>query len=129
MSKFIPWPADAFDLDAAKLISMYEQGFSGAFKQPEEAEALMASQQYASAEDAALDNNWADSGAGKLCIPYVFAMQHWAGCWPGPGQTTGDCVSWGTRNACLTLAGCDIASAKPDEQTGLIEGAVEVSEE
>jgi len=51
------------------------------------------------------------------------------GCWPGPGQAVGDCVSHGCKNACLTTLGCELAAGKPDEVTGKIEGKPEVSAE
>jgi len=51
------------------------------------------------------------------------------GCWPGPGQAVGDCVSHGCKNACLTTLGCELAAGEPDEVTGKIEGKPEISAE
>lgn len=38
-----------------------------------------------------------------------------------------NCVSHSTKNGCLVTMVCDIASGKPDEETGIVEGAPEIS--
>ena len=45
------------------------------------------------------------------------------------GYAVHNCVSHGTKNACLITLACEIYDAKADEVTGRIEGAPEISEE
>jgi hypothetical protein len=70
-----------------------------------------------------------DLGRGKLVTPWVVVEKVFPGCWPGAAQDIGDCVSHGTKNACLITLACEIYDAKADEVTGRIEGAPEISEE
>lgn len=70
-----------------------------------------------------------DIGKGKLVTPWVIVEKVFPGCWPGAAQDIGDCVSHGTKNACLITLACEIYDAKPDEVTGRIEGAPEIPEE
>jgi len=70
-----------------------------------------------------------DLGKGKLVTPWVVVEQVFPGCWPGPAQDIGDCVSHGCKNACLTTLACEIYDSKPDEITGRIEGSPELPQE
>jgi hypothetical protein len=70
-----------------------------------------------------------DLGRGKLVTPWVVVEKVFPGCWPGAAQDIGDCVSHGTKNACLITLACEIYDAKADEVTGRIEGAPEIAEE
>jgi hypothetical protein len=72
---------------------------------------------------------FAGAGAGKLILLSPAVEQVFPGCWPGPTQLTGDCVAKGCTGALLTSLSLEIASGKPDEVTGLVEGAPEVSPE
>ena len=66
-------------------------------------------------------------GAGKLSPLWHYIEQVFPGSLPASAQTRGDCVSHSTRNACLGTLACEIAAGKPDEVTGLIEGAPQIS--
>ncbi len=133
LPRFTHWPQDAVDVDPADIPALYESGKIGCIYDS------LAHEQFAEwidhsggVEDGSkavkvfgLEGN----GAGKLSLPYLSAWSLWPGCWPGPGQTTGDCVSWGTKNSCLTTIGCEILDRKPDEVSGKVEGPPEVAAE
>jgi hypothetical protein len=127
------WP-EAAKVSAIKdIIEMYSNGFAGAYGEPEEREALIAENRaltgFGSIEEAATANNWAGSGQGKLVIPFVHVVEAYPGCWPGPGQARGDCVSWSQKNACLGSMVCEVVGNRPDEETGVAERLPEVSRE
>jgi hypothetical protein len=69
------------------------------------------------------------TGAGKLWPVFDIIEKVFPGSLPASAQTRGDCVSHSTRNACLGTLACEIAAGKPDEVTGLLEGAPEISDE
>lgn len=69
------------------------------------------------------------SGKGKLSLPFLEIYSLYPDCLPGGAQGRGDCVSWSTRNAALGSMCCEITSGKPDEESGRLEGAPEVSPE
>lgn len=138
MSAFLPknfsfWPEDAGVLEPEQVVELYGKGFAGAFQDVEardEFNAFISSQPFGSidGETLAHANGFADSGAGQLVIPFVFIEKYYPGSLPGPAQQRGDCVSHGNKNAVLTTMACDIASGKPDEVTGVVEGPPTVSE-
>lgn len=68
------------------------------------------------------------TGAGKLSPLWVYMERVFPGCLPASAQDRGDCVSHSTRNACLGTLACEIAAGNPDEVTGLVEGAPEISD-
>jgi hypothetical protein len=68
------------------------------------------------------------SGAGKLWPVWDTIDRVFPGSLPASAQTRGDCVAHSTRNACLGTLACEIAAGKPDEITGLVEGAPAISE-
>lgn len=111
----------------------YESGWAGTYEEPAEHEALMAENKaltgFSTIDDAASVNGWAESGAGKLIIPFVHIMEAYPGCWPGPAQEVGDCVSHSVKNAALGSMVCEVVAGKPDEESGLTEGCPEVSPE
>ena len=125
------WPARAVGLSLPELIRTYEDGFCGAYSEPEEAEQLASDITAAGGKvfgaDIATENGFADSGDGKLSVPYVFAMIHFPNCLPGPAQDRGDCVSHCEKNANLGSYACEIQDAKPDEVTGKVEEAPQIS--
>lgn len=123
------WPAHHDDLPAGEVRRLYEKGFAGAYDEPEERERFLASVEYPYGSEAAHANGWAGSGAGKLVIPFVHADRTFPGCWPGPAQGRGDCVSHSTKNAALLSLICEIVAGQPDEVTGKIEGVPEISKE
>ena len=67
------------------------------------------------------------AGEGKLSPLFHYIEQVFHGSLPASAQTRGDCVSHSTRNACLGTLACEIAAGKPDEVTGLLEGAPQVT--
>lgn len=69
---------------------------------------------------------FAGAGEGKLIMLFPRVQSVFPGCWPGPAQLTGDCVSRGGANCLLTSLALEIADAKPDEVTGRIEEAPEL---
>lgn len=72
---------------------------------------------------------FAGAGAGKLTLLFPAVEEIFPGCWPGPTQLTGDCVSKAAANCLLTSMSLEIADGKPDEVTGLVEGAPDVPPE
>lgn len=70
-----------------------------------------------------------DVGKGKLVTTWLNVEQVFPGCWPGPPQVVGDCVSHGCANALLTSLACEIVSGHVDEETNRREGAPELSPE
>ena len=133
LPKYEPWPEEAVDLDQSQVIDLYRNGSMGAFKQPEEREALREylknSGGYPDGEQALYDYGLVGLGEGKLILPFLAVTKLWPNAWPGPGQTTGDCVSWGTRNSCLVTLAAEILQGHPDEVTGEVEGPPVVSAE
>lgn len=115
--------------DIAKL---YEAGYAGAYGEPEEKAALIAENKalhgFGSLDEAATANNWADSGAGKLVLPYVHVVERYPKAWPGPAQPVGDCVGRSSSNSALLTTVCEVVGERPDEETGRLEDFPEVSE-
>ena len=72
---------------------------------------------------------FAGKGEGKLTLLFPKVMEVFPECWPGPAQLWGDCVGAAAANCLLTSLGMEIASGKPDEVTGRVEGAPELPEE
>lgn len=118
-AKYLDWPEDAQELPPEKVIELYRGGFAGAKPSPEAWEEFRAAMLQPDGERVAHATGMADSGAGKLVVPFVFVLETFPGCWPGAqGQARGDCVSWGSRNATLLTLCCDIVSGLPDEKSG-----------
>lgn len=110
----------------------YEQGFVGAYSNPEAAEALRDQIKAAGGiPDGAMACSaykLEETGKGKLSLPFLEILKLYPDCLPGGAQGRGDCVSWSTRNACLGTMCCDITSGVPDPNSKRLEGAPEVSE-
>lgn len=68
------------------------------------------------------------SGEGKLSMPFAIIEKIFPGSLPASAQGVGSCVAHSTRNAALGTLACEIAAGKPDEASGKIEGAPEISE-
>lgn len=68
------------------------------------------------------------SGEGKLWAPFNIIEKVFPGSLPASAQKVGSCVAHNTRNAILGTIACEIYAGKPDEVTGLIEVAPEVSD-
>lgn len=122
------WPDDAVNLDAGDIQKHYESGCAGAYNDPAQHDAFV---MFAGADAYGVTNRYglAGAGEGRLVIPFQYVLKHFPGCWPGPAQQRGDCVSHSTKNAALVTLACDIESGKPDEVTGVVEGVPEVDPE
>lgn len=126
--QFYEWPEDVVERDPAEIVQLYQNGFAGAFADPEARAALIQSLAFPSGMATATQFGLDDSGKGKLSLPYLAAFNHWPKMWPCPGQTTGDCVSHAGKNSALVLIGVEVALGTPDEVTGNFEGWPEVSD-
>lgn len=124
------WPEDAIDLHTEKLIELYENGFAGTWKDEAGNEEF---EQFIQETGGDIDGTsvaraygLAGTGEGKLVAPFVLVEKFIPGCWPGAAQGRGDCVSHGQKNSNLVTLVCDVASNKPDEVTGVIEGIPDI---
>ena len=70
-----------------------------------------------------------DAGKGKLTLLFPAVEKALGPVFPGPPQVVGDCVARGGLFAYITSLGMEVASGKPDEVTGRVEGAPEVPPE
>ena len=68
------------------------------------------------------------AGAGKLSALWLVIDQVYPGAWPGPAQLVGDCVSKACANALMLSLCAECVEGRPDEVTGDIESAPEVSD-
>jgi hypothetical protein len=114
------------------VVAAYEGGFVGAYSNPEATEALRDQIKSAGGiPDGAMACSTfglAESGKGKLSLPFLEILKLYPDCLPGGAQGRGDCVSWSTRNACLGTMCCEITSGTPDNVSGRLEGAPEVND-
>ena len=122
-SQFRAWQGGV--LAPADVIKMYEGGFAGVYKDPDE-DAKLASYGYATADDALSDAGLVGTGAGKLSLPFLGVLKLYPGCLPGPAQRIGDCVTHGGKNAGLISLCSEVLSGKPDPVSGKLEVAPEV---
>lgn len=133
LNGFIAWPDSAMDLGTEKVIEMYEEGFAGAFQDPDVSEEL--DEQIArdggnpDGEQVAMDFGFAGEGSGKLTILFPAVVQ----CYgleslTKPGQKTGDCVSMAGRDMGLYLICLESLAGLADERTGQIEQPPAVSD-
>lgn len=130
---FKEWPKRE-GLEPEEVISLYEQGFAGATPSTPETKAefehaVVESGGVMEMGDAAQANGWAGSHEGKLVIPFVHVEKAYPGCWPGPAQQRGDCVSHGGKNARLLTVVCEVVAGLLDEISGKIEGFPAISPE
>ena len=137
---FRRWPDDApGDLSPWKIRAMYAEGYAGCEWRADKIKAARAefdehieSQgdwSYANGEDAAYANGLVGSGVGKCSLIFPLIEQLYPGSLPGPAQVTGDCVSHSQKNADLGSLCAEVLAGSPDEQSGLVEGAPDVSPE
>ena len=123
---FRRWRQGQTNLTPRQVQAEYEGGFAGAWLDTESKAMLHDSIRSDGGEvcgsDLATSLGFADSGAGKLSLPFLYAAIWFPGCYPGPAQERGDCVSHGGAGASLTTIARDIAYRVPDEQTGVVEG-------
>lgn len=122
---------ELFFTNVYDVVSAYEKGFVGAYSDPaEEAklwEEVAAAGGLPNGAMACQAYGLEESGKGKLSLPVLEILELYPDCLPGGAQGRGDCVSWSTRNACLGTMCCEITSGKPDEVSGRLEGAPEVT--
>jgi hypothetical protein len=123
----LPWPDDAENLTPEQIKKLYESLHAGAYHDPEAKAEMLANQAYPDGAAAAMQFGLAESGKGKLTLPYLAAQRQWPKCWPSPGQTTGSCVSKAGKNAAVVLIGVECALGLPDETSGVVETWPEVS--
>lgn len=110
----------------------YDNGLRGAWIDPREDE-LCADSIIRSGGDpdgGHVAHTWefADAGKGRLVSRWENVLEEWPGCWPGPAQRRGDCVSHAVMRAALLSWTCELQDGRPDEVTGKIEGKPEVSD-
>lgn len=132
---FLPRTFDWWDNAPAHLSMQekYEHGFAGCFADPAGDERfermILAKGGTLDGEAIAHQARLYGSAVGQL-VPTFRVTEHLLpGCWPGAAQERGDCVSHSTKNAALVTMCCDIASGKPDEKTGQVEGLPEIDPE
>lgn len=113
----------------AQVVQMYEGGFAGAWEDPEAHARTVALIKSSGGQPngAAATRLFQGSGEGKLSLLFPAVLQLYPGALPGPAQERGDCVSHSSKNAGLLTVCNEIVYGRPDEQTGIVEGAPEVS--
>jgi hypothetical protein len=125
-------PNELFFDGVVDIVAAYEQGFIGAVCDPEKTAQLQTEIANAgglpSGAMACSEYGLVDSGKGKLSAPFLEIEKLYPDSLPGGAQGRGDCVSWSTRNACLLTMCTDITSGVPDEVSGKLEGAPDVSD-
>lgn len=130
---FKTWPDRGDSLTPQEVIDLYADGFAGARFDPAEYAAwqseVLEGGGVIHAEDAAYGAGWAGSHAGKLVAPWVHVEKAYPGCWPGPAQGRGDCVSHSGKNARLLSLVCEVVAGLPDEVSGKVESLPAVSPE
>lgn len=135
ISAFLPkqfqfWPGDAVDLQPAKISELYESGFAGAWHDPEAAprfdETIRAGGGDPDGASVAHAAGLYGAASGRLVTPFQYVVKYFPTGWPGVAQARGSCVAHSAKNTCLISAMCDVASGKPDEVTGVVEGVPEV---
>lgn len=132
-SGFSAWPDTAQMLTEEQVITMYHEGFAGAFQDPEASDQLddeiRARGGIVEGEDVAMQYGFADQGVGKLVIHYPSVVKYYSlRALTRPGQKTGDCVSKAGRDCSLFLICLEADAGLPDEVSGLIEAPPVVSE-
>lgn len=114
------------------VVDAYEKGFVGAYSDPEERallwEEVAAAGGIPDGAMACQSYGLEETGKNKLSTPFMEVLSLYPESLPGGAQGRGDCVSWSTRNACLGTLCCEVTSGKPDEVSGRLEGAPEVSD-
>lgn len=127
---FKSWPMRE-GLTPAEVIELYDSGFAGALPATPEVREQFQAAIIATGGELYGSNigTFAGSHAGKLVAHFTHVMRIYPGCWPGPAQGRGDCVTHNDKNAKIYSHVGDIVSGTPDQKTGLLEGPVEVSAE
>ena len=134
---FRRWPQDATDLSITRVRAMYRDGYAGCETRPEKIAAAdgefvdwIESQgdwSRSDGESAAYANGLVGTGEGKLTVLSHYIEQIYPGSLPGPPQQRGDCVSHSNSVAALATIVGESISGQPDEISGEVESAPEVS--
>lgn len=110
----------------------YSGGLVGARRDPRADEEFVDSilRHGGNPDGGAVAHEWefANAGAGKLTLLFHVADEVFPNCLPGPAQLTGDCVAHACSRALLASLAQEIKAGKPDEVTGVVEGAPEMPE-
>lgn len=127
------WPEHQNRLPVAKVVSMYHQGFAGAFEDKEDQEVfdetLKATSKFKNGDDLVHAQDFADMGKGKLTVLFTAVTECYGyEALTRPGQETGDCVSMMGRDVSLYTCCVDAVSKTADEKTGKVEGVPQVSD-
>ena len=104
-----------------ELYRQYKKGFSGCLWEPHIFEELLATSEYAYFRDGA--KKIKNSGKGKLSLPYKSVLKFDKKAYI-ERQTTGDCVSHGTRSACDISRAVEI-DIKGEKESWIARGATE----
>lgn len=123
------WDAGREAASVNDLQRRYESGESGVYFDPEANARFLAEMPDPIGEDAAHKYGFVGSGKGMLSLPYLHVLKYYPNAFPGPPQLGGSCVSHGQKNANVVSMCSDIALALPDEVTGKLEIAPEISAE
>jgi len=107
------------DPQPSDLLAAYEAGLTGAFKDPEQDRLF--DQEAPTFSTAA--NDITDSGEGKVVCLYNYVLKYDDDAYKD-AQSTGDCVSHGTRNAVDATRACEIA-VKGEAEGFYVKGATE----
>lgn len=127
---FRPWPvSDDVVKDEWAVVRLYDQGFAGAYRDPEAEEEFLDGLRYKTFEQAASAAPGLEgSGEGKVALLYRYVLalvKHSGGANPyAVAQQRGDCVSFSTRNAADALRATEIA-AKGEPEAWINETATE----
>ena len=136
--KFQYWPESApAQMYVRDIQKMYQAGFAGCefsrskIREGKEkfSDHIDSQGTWSSSDGTDAAHEWgiAGSGVGKLSVPFLATLQLYPGCLPGPGQQRGDCVSHGQKNANLISLCTEVLNEEPDDRTGTIEAAPEIS--
>tara|TARA_Y100001973_G_C5209218_1_gene344304 strand:+ start:35679 stop:36695 length:1017 start_codon:yes stop_codon:yes gene_type:complete len=82
-----------------------------------------------SGETVAHSHGFAGEFQGKLVVPFLHVVEKYPSAWPGPPQRRGDCVSHCARSAMLGSLTLESVLGLPDEVSGRVEEAPDVSSE
>jgi hypothetical protein len=125
------WRPEMTGMSPDQIKQAYESGFSGIFFDEDAADerAQTCTRLFGAdnVEDLATSNGWAGAAAGELVLTFLPMLEQFPRCLPGGAQGTGDCVSWGQRNAYLFTMVADVISGMADAVSGKIEGFPDVS--
>ena len=136
--RFQYWPRSApARMPITDIVKMYSAGFAGCEFSPNKIRAAaekftsyidgQGRWAHASGDGAAHAYAIAGSGAGKLSLTFPAIGDLYAGALPGPAQQRGDCVSHGQKTANLATLCNEVLHGQPDEVTGTLEAAPEIT--